>query len=281
MKLTINTTVKLNNGVEMPKFGFGTFLSPAGKETQNAVLWALEAGYRHIDTAMIYKNEEDVGAAVAQSKISRKEIFIVTKVWNDDQGYEKTLKACDASLKRLKMDYIDLYLIHWPVRVLRGETWKALIKLQEQGKCRAIGVSNYTIRHLDELLPVTPVVPAVNQVEFNPFLYRKELLDYCHARGIRLEAYSSLSRAKKLEDPRLVAAARKYGKTPAQVALRWALQHDLVVIPKSVHRERIFENTQVFDFEITSEDMQALDNLNENYWLISPSWNPETSPEWL
>ena len=167
------------------------------------------------------------------------------------------------------------------MRVLRGETWKALIKLQEQGKCRAIGVSNYTIRHLDELLPVTPMVPAVNQVEFNPFLYRKELLDYCHARGIRLEAYSSLSRAKKLEDPRLVAAARKYGKTPAQVALRWALQRDLVVIPKSVHRERIFENTQVFDFEITSEDMQALDNLNENYWLISPSWNPETSPEWL
>jgi diketogulonate reductase-like aldo/keto reductase len=280
MKLTINTTVKLNNGVEMPMLGFGTFLSPAGKETQDAVLWALEAGYRHIDTAMIYKNEEDVGAAVAQSKISREDIFIVTKVWNDDHGYEKTLRACDASLKRLKMDYIDLYLIHWPVTALRGETWKALIKLQEQGKCRAIGVSNYTIRHLSELLPATPVVPAVNQVEFNPFLYRKELLDYCRARGIRLEAYSSLSRAKKLEDPRLAVAARKYGKTPAQLALRWALQHDLVVIPKSIHRERIIENTQIFDFEITPEDMQAINDLNENYWLINPSWNPETSTQW-
>jgi diketogulonate reductase-like aldo/keto reductase len=281
MKLTINSTVKLNNGVEMPMFGLGTFLSPKGIETQNAVRWALEAGYRHIDTARIYQNEEDVGTAVSQSKIDRKELFMVTKVWNDDQGYEKTLRACDESLKKLKTDYVDLYLIHWPVKILRGDTWKALIKLQEQGKCRAIGVSNYTIRHLDELLASSPVVPAANQVEFNPFLYRKELLDYCHARGIQLGAYSSLARAKKLEDPRLVAVAHKYNKTPAQVALRWALQHDLVVIPKSTHRERIIENAQVFDFEINAEDMQALDGLNENFWLINPPWNPETSPEWL
>ena len=281
MNLTINTTVTLNNGVEMPVFGFGTFLSPAGTETYNSVLWALEAGYRHIDTAMIYNNEGDVGAAVAQSQINRKDLFIVTKVWNDDQGYDKTLKACDVSLKKLKTDYVDLYLIHWPVSKLRGDTWKAMIKLQEMGKCRAIGVSNYTIRHLNELLSETSVVPAINQVEFNPFLYRKELLAYNRAKGIRLEAYSSLSRAKKLEDPRLVAIAQKYNKTAAQVALRWALQHDLLVIPKSVHRERIIENAQIFDFEITPDDMIALNNLNENYWLISPAWNPETSQNWL
>lgn len=280
MKLTITSTLKLNNGVEMPMFGLGTFLSEKGTTTENAVLWALKAGYRHIDTAMIYSNEEDVGKAVQASGINRQEIFLTTKVWNDDQGYESTLKACNASLIRLGMDYVDLYLIHWPVKGLRSETWSALIKLQEQGKCRAIGVSNYTIRHLKELLPNTNVVPAINQFEINPFLYRKELLEYCQANHIEVTAYASLCRARKLEDPRLQAIAAKYGKTPAQVALRWGLQHRLIVIPKSVHRERIIENTLIYDFDLLPEDMAVLDNMNENFWVVPTSMNPETSPSW-
>jgi diketogulonate reductase-like aldo/keto reductase len=280
MNLTISSTVRLNNGVEMPSFGLGTFRSEKGLPTQNAVRWALEAGYRHVDTAAAYGNEEDVGIALRQSGIDRHQVFVVTKVWNDNQGYDSTLRAFDASLERLGLEYVDLYLIHWPVTKLRGQTWKALEKLYEQGKCRAIGVSNYMIRHLKELLAESPIVPAVNQVEFSPFLYRKELLDYCRVKGIQLEAYSPLSRGRKLGDPRLAAIAARYGKTPAQVAIRWALQHELVVIPKSIHRERILENAQVFNFEITAEDMQALDALNENYSVIQPDWDPETSPNW-
>jgi diketogulonate reductase-like aldo/keto reductase len=280
MNLTVTSTVQLNNGVAMPWFGLGTFLSEKGLPTQNAVRWALEAGYRHIDTAAIYRNEEDVGLALRQSGIDRREVFIVTKVWNEDHGYDSTLRAYDASLKRLGTDYVDLYLIHWPVSKLRGQTWKALVKLLEEDRCRAIGVSNYTVRHLEELLAESTVVPAVNQVEFNPFLYRKELLDYCRAKGIQLEGYCPLARARKLDDPRLVAVAAKYGKTPAQVAIRWALQREVVTIPKSIHQERILENADVFDFDMAAEDMETLDALNENYWVISPAWNPETSPNW-
>ncbi len=274
-KLTITSTLKLNNGVEMPMFGLGTFLSQRGDTTRKAVQNALEAGYRHVDTAAIYGNEADVGAGVRESGIPRAEIFITTKVWNDDQGYDSTLQAFDASLNRLKMDYVDLYLIHWPVTGKRLDTWRALIQLYEQKRCRAIGVSNYTIRHLKELLADSPLVPMVNQFELHPFNNHKELVDYCMGQKIAVTSYSPLARGRKLADPALADIASRYHKSPAQAAIRWVLQHGLIVIPKSVHPERILENAQVFDFEIIQEDMDALDGLNENYSVVSPDWAPD------
>jgi len=280
MNLTITSTIKMNNGVEIPRFGLGTWQSASGQEARNAVLWALEAGYRHIDTAAIYGNEQDVGAGIAASGVSRGEIFLVTKCWNDDQGYDQTLRAFETSARKLRTDYFDLYLIHWPLKELRRDTWKAMIRLYEEKRCRAVGVSNYTANHLRELLADSPLVPAANQIELSPFLQRRELVDLCQQNNITVEAYSPLARGRKLADPRLAAVAERCGKTPAQVAIRWSLQHDRVVIPKSVHRERILENAQVFDFNLSAEDMQALDGLDEDYWTATPSWNPETSAKW-
>jgi diketogulonate reductase-like aldo/keto reductase len=280
MPLTITSTVTLNNGVAMPWFGLGTFLAEVGETTQQAVCWALEAGYRHIDTARIYKNEEDVGKAIRTSGVPRGEIFVTTKVWNDDQGYDTTLQACDASLERLGMDYLDLYLVHWPVAGLRNETYRALTRLLEMGKARAIGVSNFTIRHLDELLAQTDIVPAVNQIELSPFHQRPELVNYCRAKGIVVEAYSTLGRGKRADDDSLAVIGQKYGKTAAQVALRWALQYEAVIIPKSVRRERILENANIFDFELSAEDMQTIAGLDEAYSVVPSAWNPDTSPKW-
>lgn len=275
MRLTINSTIKLNNAIDMPVFGLGTFLSERGDATRKAVLYALEAGYRHIDTAAVYGNEADVGAGVQESGIPREQIFITTKVWNDDQGYDSTLRAFDASLERLKIDTIDLYLIHWPVTGKRSDTWKALIHLYEQKRCRGIGVSNYTIRHLKELFTTSPLVPMVNQFEVHPFNTRKELIAFCQENGIAVTSYSPLARGRKLADPLLVEIAARYHKTPAQIAIRWVLQQGMIVIPKSVHKERIIENSQVFDFEINPVDMQALDGLNEDYSVVSSNWAPE------
>jgi len=280
MTLSIRSTLRLNNGVEMPRLGLGTFKAKEGSEVYQSVQWALEAGYRHIDTAAFYANEESIGKAVKESGVPQAEVFLVTKLWNDDQGYDSTLRAFDASLKKLGRDYIDLYLIHWPLKDLRGPSWKALLRLYEEKRCRAIGVSNYTIKHLEELLATSPLVPAVNQIEFNPFLFRRPLLDYCQSRGIAVAAYSPLARARKLEDPRLQAIAARLGKSPAQVAIRWGLQHGLIEIPKSVHRERIVENASVFDFELSDAEMGEVDSLHEDYWVIHPTWNPETSPLW-
>ncbi|HEX2866412.1 MAG TPA: aldo/keto reductase [Ignavibacteriales bacterium] len=275
MKLTINDKAKLNNGVDIPYFGLGVYLSPPGEETYNAVRWALEAGYRHIDTAAFYKNEHDVGRAVKDSHIPREEIFVTTKLWNDDHGYDRTLRAFDESLRKLGFDYVDLYLIHWPVSGLRNDSWRALEAIYKDGRSRAIGVSNYTTSHLKELLNSCKVVPAVNQVEFSPFLYQKGLLKFCRENNVELEAYSPLSRASKLNDPRLKEIAVRYGKTPAQIMIRWALEHKIVVIPKSVHKERIYENADVFDFEISEADMQRLDSLDENYRV---AWDPSRIP---
>ena len=280
MSYTITSSATLNNKTAMPWFGLGTFLSPVGKDTIDAVRFALEAGYRHIDTARIYDNEQDVGQAIVESGISRKDIFVTTKVWNDNQGYEATLKAFDESLKRLKMDYVDLYLIHWPVPGLRNETWKALIKLQELGQAKAIGVSNFMIRHLDELLAQTDVVPAVNQIETSPFIQRTPLVEYCKKHGIIVESYSTLSRGQRLADERLVAIGGKYGKTAPQVMLRWALQSEMVIIPKSVHKERIIENANIFDFEISQADMTAINAMDENCSIMPAAWEPETSDKW-
>lgn len=272
--MNIQSTITLNNGVAIPVLGLGVFQTAQGSETQNAVSWALEAGYRHIDTAAIYHNEEDVGIAIAQSGIPRQDIFVTTKLWNDDHGYDKALKACDTSLNRLGLDYVDLYLIHWHASMKIRETWRALIRLREEGKCRAIGVSNFVPRQIEKIIKDSGVVPAVNQVEFHPFLYQKELLAYCRSKGIQIEAYSPLTRGKRLDHPVLNSVAQKYGKTPAQILIRWGLQHGLVVLPKSAHKERILSNADVFDFEIGEEDMQTLDGLNENLRLIRPRWSP-------
>ncbi len=269
--LTINSTVKLNNDLEMPRLGLGVYLMDPGEETRQAVKTALEEGYRLIDTAAMYGNERDVGRAVKESSVPREEIFLTTKLWNSDHGYDRALRAFDKSLQLLDLDYIDLYLIHWPVEGLRKETWRALEKLYNDGKCRAIGVSNYTISHLTELLDCADVPPAVNQVEFSPFLYQKDLLDYCQSKDIRLEAYSPLTRTKKFNNPVIKQMAEKYQKSPAQIMIRWALQHEVIVIPKSSHRERIRENARVFDFSISAEDMETLNGLHQNYHV---SWDP-------
>jgi diketogulonate reductase-like aldo/keto reductase len=272
MTLTIDSTVTLNNGVTMPWLGLGVFKAEYGEQTRRAVRWALEAGYRHIDTAKVYGNEPSVGEAVADGPVPRDQLFITTKVWNNDQGYDKTLKACEDSLKRLGMDYIDLYLVHWPVKDKRLETWRAMERLLGEGRCRAIGVSNYMAHHLRELLDASDTVPAVNQVEFSPFLYRKDLLEQCRAAGIVLEAYSPLTRGARLDDPTLAAVAARHGKSPARVIIRWILQHQVIVIPKSVHRERIEENADVFDFELSAEEMAAIDGLDEHWSAMAPGW---------
>jgi len=275
MQAVVEPLTELNNGVLIPRLGLGVYQSPPGHTTQKAVEYALKIGYRHIDTAMIYNNESDVGAALRKSGIRREELFVTTKLWNSDHGYEKALKACDNSLKRLGLKYLDLYLIHWPVPEIRNESWDALSQLLKDGKCRSIGVSNYTIQHLAELLEDADVVPMVNQVEFSPFLYQKQLLDYCEQHKIQLEAYSPLTQGVKLNHLAIQQIARKHDKTPAQVLLRWSLQHNLVAIPKSVREERIKENSQVFDYNLTNEDMRILDSLNENF---RNSWDPTSAP---
>jgi len=256
------STVRLNNGVEIPWLGLGVFQTPRGQETQRAVRWALEIGYRHIDTAAAYGNEEDVGQALKASGVPREQVFVTTKVWNADQGYESTLGAFDASRRKLGLDVVDLYLVHWPVRGKYTDTWRALEKLYADGKVRAIGVSNFLVHHLEDLLAGTDVVPAVNQVEFHPFLVQKPLLEFGRARGIRHEAWSPLTRGQMLDHETIATLARKHGRSNAQVLLRWDLQLGVVTIPKSVHRERILENSRIFDFELDAEDLASLETLD-------------------
>lgn len=296
MELTIETKLTLNDGHLIPQLGLGVWQTRAGATCEAAVLAALEAGYRHIDTAAMYGNEESVGAAIRMSGIPREKIFVTTKLWNSDHGNPE--RALDTSLGQLKLDYVDLYLIHYPVRQ-RRQSWRALEALRAEGKARSIGVSNFTIRHLTELLAETKTVPAVNQVEFHPYLYQRDLLDFCAGEGIVIEAYSPLTKGVRLNDPKLVAVAKKYPnagpqpapwsrlplvdklsrrsetKSTAQILIRWALQHGLAVIPKSANRRRIFEDADVFDFEITADDMQLLDRFNEN---LRTCWDPTNAP---
>ena len=271
MRSILKSTVKLNNGVSMPVLGLGVYLMRPGSETYQAVRTALDVGYRLVDTASFYRNEEDVGRAVRDSGLRREDVFLTTKLWNDDHGYTSALKAFDFSLKRLGLGYIDLYLIHFPVTNLREESWRALENILDSGRARAIGVSNYTVHHLKDLLRYSSAVPAVNQVEFSPFLYQRELLEFCRKQRIQVEAYAPITAGHRLDDPRITAIAAKHGRTNAQVLLRWAIQHEVVVIPKSVHADRIAENAQIFDFELTGEEMSALDGLHDGF---RSSWNP-------
>ncbi|MFW9898633.1 MAG: aldo/keto reductase [Candidatus Thorarchaeota archaeon] len=267
MELNIGSTLKLNNGVDIPIIGLGTWVL-TGKRAYHAVLMALEAGYRLIDTAAMYDNERKIGEAIEDTDIPREEIFVTTKVWNNDHGYDKTLKAFEKSLRKLNLTYVDLYLIHWPATSLRNETWKALERIYKDEKVRSIGVSNFTIRHLNELFESSSTVPSVNQVEFSPFLYQKELMEFCQTNNIAVEAYCPLTRARKLDNPQLKSIGQKYEKTSAQVLLRWGIQHNVIQIPKSGSKDHIAENINIFDFRLDEEDMKELDKLNENFRIV-------------
>jgi diketogulonate reductase-like aldo/keto reductase len=264
---------KLNNGINLPAVGLGVYQMLSNNQTQKVIDNALRNGCRHIDTASIYHNEETVGNAIRSSLIPREQIFVTTKLWNSDHGYDQAIRAFNKSLDRLGFDYIDLYLIQWPVTGKRKETWKALETLYKEGKCKAIGVSNYMYHHLEELLGFAEVIPAVNQIELHPYIYnsRIETIDLCRASGILPIAYSPLTKGLKLQEPLLIKIAAKYEKTPAQLLIRWALQQGFCAIPKSKTISRVIENMKVFDFKISETDMEALNNIEENFVT---GWDP-------
>lgn len=271
--------IRLNQGVDIPVVGLGVFQSPPGDATRKAVTWALEAGYRHIDTAAMYGNEADVGEAIRASGLPREEVFVTTKLWFTEHGYEPAQRAAKASLERLGLSFIDLYLIHWPRANSphdRQESWRALEKLQRDGICRAIGVSNYTIRHLEELRAHATILPAVDQVEFHPFVYDAELLHYVERHGIHLEAWSPLTRGRRMDEPVLAQIAAAHQRTPAQILLRWGLEHRVIELPKSVHKERIVENGHLFDFSLTREEVARMDRLSDGTRV--GLWNPSDIP---
>lgn len=255
----IKGTFKLHNGVEMPYLGLGTYQSDNDQEVVDAVKSALNIGYRHIDTAAAYKNEAGVGAGIRESGIPREEIFVTTKVWNTEQGYSATLKAFDASLNRLGLDYLDLYLIHWPVAGKYTDTWKALETLYNQKKVRAIGVSNFLKHHLKDVLEMCEIVPMVNQMEFHPHVVQQDLIDFCTQNSIQYESWSPFMQGKLFELDICTNLADKYGKSAAQIILRWNLQKGVVAIPKSVHPKRIQSNAAIFDFELSKADIAFLD----------------------
>ncbi|MBT2160384.1 aldo/keto reductase [Zobellia barbeyronii] len=255
----------LNNGVEIPYFGLGTYLADNDQEVIDAVKNALNAGYRHIDTAAAYKNEEGVGKGIQESNIAREEVFLVSKLWNADQGYESTLKAFEESLERLGVDYLDLYLIHWPVAGKYKDTWRAMEKLYREKKIRAIGVSNFLQHHLEDLLETADVVPMVNQMEFHPYLVQQDLIDFCNSKGIQYESWSPFMHGKLFDGKSEVFSdlTDKYKKSIAQIVLRYNLQKEIVVIPKSVNVDRIKSNADIFDFKLSEADISYLDRLDK------------------
>ena len=264
-------TLSLRNGRAIPQIGLGVWQAAAGRTTRDAVLAALRLGYRHIDTAKLYGNEADVGAAVREGVVPREEVFVTTKLWNADHGYDRALRAFDESLARLGLEYVDLYLIHWPVAGRRIETWRALEKIAKDGRAWSIGVSNFMVNHLTELLGETGEPPAVNQIELHPFLQHRETRALCREHGIVVEAYSPLTRGHRLDHPVLREIGARMGKTPAQVILRWGIEHGHVILPKSTHEARIRENADLFDFRLDAAAMKALDGLDEG---ANEAWDP-------
>ncbi len=268
-------SLPLQSGQRIPTVGLGVWQAPRGEVTRQAVLTALRLGYRHIDTAYVYGNELDVGWAVRESGIPREQIFVTTKLWNDHHGYDAARRAFEVSLRRLGFEYIDLYLLHWPVRGKRLDSWEALETLHREGLARSIGVSNYLVPHLTELLDHCERKPDVNQIELSPFLQRRETQALCREHGIVLEAYSPLTHGQRLTHPALIAIGKDVQRSPAQVLLRWGLQHGFVVLPKSTHAGRIAENADLFDFELSPAAMATLDGLEEN---LVTGWDPATEP---
>ncbi len=259
----LNGTFKLHNNIEMPYLGLGTYQADNDEEVVDAVKYALDIGYRHIDTASVYKNEKGVGEGILKSDVARKDIFVTSKVWNTDQGYESTLKAFDASLDRLGLDYLNLYLVHWPVSGKYKDTWRALEKLYKEERIRAIGTSNFMQHHLEDLLKDADIVPMVNQMEFHPYLVQQSLIDYCEAKKIQYESWSPFLQGELFDLEITKGIEKKYDKTAAQVILRWNLQKGVIAIPKSVHKNRIQQNTAIFDFELTDGEIDYLDKLDQ------------------
>lgn len=268
MAKNLQDTITLVNGVKIPWLGLGVFKVKEGSEVVDAVRTAIKYGYRSIDTAAIYGNEEGVGQGIKEglqeAGIAREDLFVTSKVWNADQGYDSTLEAYQTSLKKLDLDYLDLYLIHWPVKGKYKDTWRALERIYHEGQVRAIGVSNFHVHHLKDVFQGSTIKPMINQVEFHPHLIQKELRAFCKEQGIQFEAWSPLMQGKLLDNPTLQGIADKYGKSIAQVIIRWDLQNDVVTIPKSIKEHRIIENSNVFDFELTKEDLEQIDALNQN-----------------
>ena len=263
IKSGLQTTVTLSNGIEMPKLGLGVWRMSAGQEVLDAVKWALNAGYRSIDTAKIYENESSVGEAIAGSGQARESFFVTTKVWNADQGYDSTLRAFERSLHELNMKYVDLYLVHWPVKGKYKESWRALETLYDEGRVKAIGVSNFLVHHLEDVLDVAEHVPMVNQVEFHPRLQQPELQAFCKSHGIQLEAWSPIMKGRVIDIPELVSIGKEHGKNAVQVTLRWMYQKGIVAIPKSSKKDRIENNVDIFDFELTAEQVNRIDGLDQ------------------
>jgi len=265
----LQDTTTLNNGVKMPWFGIGVFKVEEGPEIVHAVKFAIKHGYRSIDTAAIYGNEEGVGQGIdegiQEAGISREELFVTSKVWNADLGYEATLAAYETSLKKLGLDYLDLYLIHWPVAGKYKDAWRALETLYKEGRVKAIGVSNFQVHHLKDLMKDAEIKPMVNQVEYHPRLTQKEVQAFCQEHGIQMEAWSPLMQGQLLDHPILQEIANKHNKSIAQIILRWDLQNGVITIPKSTKEHRIVENSSIFDFELTKEDMERINGLNQNH----------------
>lgn len=254
----------LSNGTKMPLLGLGVY-DMYNQQAETAVVDAIEIGYRLIDTAALYKNELEIGNAIKQSGLSRDQLFVTTKVADDDQGYESTLKAFETSLKKLQLDYVDLYLVHWPIKATRKETWLALEELYKLKRVRAIGVANYLLPFLEELSNYQSVMPVLDQVEFTPWLFNAALLAHCKQHHIQLQSYSPITRAKKFDDPGLVALCEKYKKTPAQIILRWNIEHGISTIPKSSSKARLQENFDIWDFSLSKADVEQMDGFNENF----------------
>jgi diketogulonate reductase-like aldo/keto reductase len=268
-------SIKLDNGTQIPQIGLGLWKVKKEKEAKQAVKWALEAGYRHFDTAQIYGNEAYLGAALKEAGVARKDVFITTKIWNDNQWWNDVIPTFEESLEKLQTDYVDLLLIHFPVTELRRPAWTRMEEIYRSGRAKAIGVSNYTIKHLEELLKECSVKPVVNQVELHVFLQQPELVAYCKQHDIVLEAYSPLAHGHNMDDSMLAEIAKKHSKSPAQIMIRWALQQGFVVLPKSVHQDRIQDNLAVFDFKLDSEDLAKLKTLDRNFRTC---WDPTNVP---